>query len=525
MLQLAIRGHATRGREVIQLLEMLGADRLGYKDTFVGFYYYIECDVIVSSDECPIDAIVFTLEEFEKKYPYKVGDKVIYEDKIREITKMVWEEQTNTIAYKFDDKLYCNVIDDLQPYKEETNMAQLAIKGHKTRGKKVIQLLEMLGGKNIHNYVGTSNECYVIDDNTICTINPSVAKLDNCVIFTLEELLEEFPYKVGDDVITKSNNVYKITKMMWNNKEIVYALRNGNSNICWYNTAELQPYKEELTMKKKSKLINIQPKLVGNECVHFPIPPNMKLEVKDGMCYLYRDCGEQCKREGVNLQKMERKLDEALAKETPESLNKWLDEENMEKRLEPVYELGTGKILYYVEKVSGEKYCPIGETTLYIQDGYEFRDETNNVINAKRITLVRKQPQYPKSYKECCSVLGIEDDLQFVYENIDGRHINPACISHYRMRKLNLYDNFEDLITCRDAYWKIAGEQMGLDKPWEPDWSNDDETKFCIYTTQNMISLDIFGVDNRILAFPTEEMRDMFHVNFKGLIEQCKELL
>ena len=79
-------------------------------------------------------------------------------------------------------------------------MAQLAIKGHKTRGKKVIQLLEMLGGKNIHNYVGTSNECYVIDDNTICTINPSVAKLDNCVIFTLEEFLEKFPYKVGDKV-------------------------------------------------------------------------------------------------------------------------------------------------------------------------------------------------------------------------------------------------------------------------------------------------------------------------------------
>ncbi|MBQ2396192.1 MAG: hypothetical protein II304_03995, partial [Bacteroidales bacterium] len=73
MATLAIKGHPKRGNEVIEILEMLGANRLGYKDTFVGFYYYIECDVIVSSDECPIDAIVFTLEEFEEKFPYKVG--------------------------------------------------------------------------------------------------------------------------------------------------------------------------------------------------------------------------------------------------------------------------------------------------------------------------------------------------------------------------------------------------------------------------------------------------------------------
>lgn len=78
---------------------------------------------------------------------------------------------------------------------------------------------------------------------------------------------------------------------------------------------------------------------------------------------------------------------------------------------------------------------------------------------------------------------------------------------------------------CRDAYWKIAGEELGLDGRWEPDWSNGDETKFCIYATQNIISLDIFGVDNRILAFPTEEMRDTFYKNFDYLIDACKELL
>ena len=78
MANLAIKGHSTRGKEVINLLEMLGANSLGYKDTFVGFYYYIECGAICSSDEYPTYATIFTLEEFLEKYPYKVGDKVVF---------------------------------------------------------------------------------------------------------------------------------------------------------------------------------------------------------------------------------------------------------------------------------------------------------------------------------------------------------------------------------------------------------------------------------------------------------------
>ena len=147
-----------------------------------------------------------------------------------------------------------------------------------------------------------------------------------------------------------------------------------------------------------------------------------------------------------------------------------------------------------------------GTYAIKIADGYKFDgiDENGNII-VKSI-----KPKYPKTYEECVRIA----------KNIHGYDINIDAPA-YR----ELLESFVKLLICRDAYWNIAGEEMKLGKPWEPDWSNDDETKFCIYTTQNIISLDIFGVDNRILAFPTEEMRDMFHVNFKDLIEQCKELL
>lgn len=81
------------------------------------------------------------------------------------------------------------------------------------------------------------------------------------------------------------------------------------------------------------------------------------------------------------------------------------------------------------------------------------------------------------------------------------------------------------LIIMRDAYWKIAGEQMGLDKPWEPDWNNDETLKYCIIIESDIISKQNFRKMQAAFAFPTEEMRDTFCKNFENLIENCKELL
>ena len=91
---------------------------------------------------------------------------------------------------------------------------------------------------------------------------------------------------------------------------------------------------------------------------------------------------------------------------------------------------------------------------------------------------------------------------------------------------------FQVLLLCRDAYWKIAGEEMGLGKPWKPDWENSEERRYSIVNIAGDINLPettltkwILKVTNKILVFRTEEMRDVFDDNFKELIEQCKELL
>jgi hypothetical protein len=91
----------------------------------------------------------------------------------------------------------------------------------------------------------------------------------------------------------------------------------------------------------------------------------------------------------------------------------------------------------------------------------------------------------------------------------------------------NLYGNFIALKRCRNAYWKIAGKQMGLGKPWEPDYLNPTkEIRYFIFCTGISIEKGqgLFS-SNKILIFPTEEMRDAFYDNFKDLINKCKELL
>ena len=124
MALLAIQGHSTRGKEVISYLKMLGGKN-PYDCNGLGTlcaYRIIDGNIQITTIEDLFKSNEYTLYSLEgilAKFPYKVGNKVIYEDKRREITKMVWEQQTNTVAYKLDDKLYCNVINKLQPYKEE----------------------------------------------------------------------------------------------------------------------------------------------------------------------------------------------------------------------------------------------------------------------------------------------------------------------------------------------------------------------------------------------------------------------
>ena len=309
---LVLKGHATRGKEVINLLEMLGANRLGYKDTFIGFYYYIECGAICSSDEYPTNSTIFTLEEFEEKYPYKVGDKVLSYNK------------------------WVGVIESMEWYRGE--------------------------------------------------VLYHVRERNNCLS---SEIVEHLQY-------------YKDTKVT-NKAEIM------KKNQPPKTQAEVDKYLQEHPIKDAMNVIDIE------------------------------NCLET---DGLKL---------------PE----------------------------------------------------------NVVINSKGIGSIQfiqwyEKSQYPMTYKECCKILGADPSRIIVPSNCQD-------MTHEENKHCYEMDNLYQLLICRDAYWKIAGD-------WKPEFRFG-KKKYCIMTKDNKVISATVEETNRLLTFPTSEMRDAFYKNFKDLIEQCKELL
>lgn len=142
-------------------------------------------------------------------------------------------------------------------------MANLAIKGDSKRGKEVIELLEILGSKNSKYCIGTNpDRIYFIDDDNdidFCYVNISA----NYKIFTLEKFYKEFPYKVGDKVITIYGIIGIIEKLVWSNRdnEVRYELEDDENSLYFAN--ELRLYEEEF-MEEQDNNVSFNTEDRGN---------------------------------------------------------------------------------------------------------------------------------------------------------------------------------------------------------------------------------------------------------------------
>lgn len=139
----------------------------------------------------------------------------------------------------------------------------------------------------------------------------------------------------------------------------------------------------------------------------------------------------------------------------------------------------------------------IDKIEICLTDGYEIVVENNKTF------IQKKKLKYPTTYEECCQYLGCDDKIG--------------------TKKLVL---FSQLINARNAYWKIAGEEMGLGKPWK----FENPSRRYVFTIEYsggkiILNAATSSMINRILVFPTKDMRDAFYEAFKDLIEKCKELL
>ena len=128
-MKLAIKGHSKRGEEIKKLLQQLGGTHVGYACSGERFYFYINrSNTIEGSSQLPPYDIwkVYTLEEFEKEFPYKVGDVVTYFDRNNKtihllIQNIRWNptKHGGTLEYVLQHGIITTG-ENLRPMKKET---------------------------------------------------------------------------------------------------------------------------------------------------------------------------------------------------------------------------------------------------------------------------------------------------------------------------------------------------------------------------------------------------------------------
>lgn len=380
---------------------------------------------------------------------------------------------------------------------------KLAIQGHRTRGKEVIKILEMLGGKNKFNSWGVFKHRFytIADSRYIIDYSEKDLRIYNYIKLTLEEFEKLYPYKVGDKV-TLDNKLCTIIWMCWECDNIYYQVQETNGMFIKKVVAdELKPYKEQETIDKTKFPYEIGTR-VSVKGTHFD-----KLATIVGLSYNSCACMQY-----------EIQFDgEDIVVHYPTNLMTPINtEQSMEEKDEK-----TVKHVFNANVISFD---------IAQKDRYELdlQGKFEVVLREGKYYVERIKPQYPKDYEGCCKVLGIRSDWHLTLElDTPATHDLSVTKEFDYVAKL---ESLRKLLICRDAYWKLAGEQMGLANPWEPDYSEEDyeqgcPIKYVIYYTGTHIRKERKCTPSYVLSFPTKEMLVSFYDNFKDLINDCKELL
>lgn len=157
--------------------------------------------------------------------------------------------------------------------------------------------------------------------------------------------------------------------------------------------------------------------------------------------------------------------------------------------LEPVSSSNDILSINFSKKDSNECYYKI-------PDGLVF----DRVTSEGDIVLKRKPVSFPKTYSECCDILG-----ECASESTNTGHMGSEI------------EALQRLLVCRNAFWK-------LDNSYYPDWEDSSVKHYIQYSGSDLI-MDEVEYGNKVLAFSTPEIRDLFYLYFDDLIEKCRNLI
>lgn len=130
------------------------------------------------------------------------------------------------------------------------------------------------------------------------------------------------------------------------------------------------------------------------------------------------------------------------------------------------------------------------------------------IIENGKVKIIKKL--YPYTLRECCDIMGVHASGELLYDSDED-------LTPYENSLVDGLDALRKLIICRDAYWKCSDITL-----------NDNLVLYAIcwdFIADKMIKKTYHEPLNKLLAFPKEDMRDIFAKKFEDLIEKCKYFL
>lgn len=154
-------------------------------------------------------------------------------------------------------------------------------------------------------------------------------------------------------------------------------------------------------------------------------------------------------------------------------------------------------------------------------EGYEI-DKENSTFECIKFKPIKKE--FPKTWEKFCITHSRKAGECYI---TGDSSISLIEATNGVDRQLNYDKNLlpsKELAEAMLALCQLIQLRDCYNDGWKPDWTTK-STKYVIMQSKNTVRKYLAWVDNKILAFKTEEIRDQFFENFKDLIEVAKPLL
>jgi len=155
------------------------------------------------------------------------------------------------------------------------------------------------------------------------------------------------------------------------------------------------------------------------------------------------------------------------------------------------------------------------ETTIKIipPEGYEFDKEKSTL---EEIVFKKIENNLPMSWEELGIIKG--------YYILSNSNIDNVSMTNAVDVNRNLFPSKKEAKAML-AMAQLCQLRDRWNGGWKPDWENNNELKYCIFSCYGKLEKSIFTGSYRPIYFKTPELRNDFIIVFKDLLETAKLFL